>query len=173
MASRKVRLDSDMDTHEAVAPLQWLRGIWGREVLRRRIQRLESRYAIVKQLLQAQAARMTAITDANARLSESVTQLETQNTEYVRLLQQWEESEKRIDPNAKCTVCGDRNGHLETEYFKKADGAQQVRCVNICHTCGNRFISADPVAGAERALELYVIPGKTSVAPQPEQARKV
>jgi hypothetical protein len=129
-------------------PLAFVRGIWGREALRRRIESLEGNLGLAKRLL-------ASFQESNKSLSIDVTRLEGENRQLTELVKKWEEANKRIDPNAQCPVCGGRDGHLETIHKMEGTAVAQVVCRNICHICGNKFISAEPVAGAQFAAQAY------------------
>jgi hypothetical protein len=130
--------------------MDWVRGTWGREVLRRRIERLEDMQRRSIELLKT-------LKETNIAQSRTILEIEERNGVLEAAVKAWEDASARIDPNAKCPVCGDMKGHLT--HIAKVDrhtgACTDVICQNNCETCGNKFISAEPVAGRERAAQLY------------------
>jgi hypothetical protein len=125
----------------------WIRGIWGREVLRRKVETLETRYAVARRV-------MDGLVETNRAQGETVKRLEETNQRLTAAVTAWEDANKRIDPNAKCPVCGATDGKLD-HLVKQLDGQiTQVVCRNNCNVCGAHFLSGPPVAG-ELAKQLY------------------
>jgi hypothetical protein len=125
----------------------WIRGIWGREVLRRKVETLETRYAVARRV-------MDGLVETNRAQGETVKRLEETNQRLTAAVTAWEDANKRIDPNAKCPVCGATDGKLD-HLVKQIDGQiTQVVCRNNCNVCGAHFLSGPPVAG-ELAKQLY------------------
>lgn len=129
------------------AAISWARGIWGREVLRRKVEQLEARYAAARRV-------MDGLVATNRVQGDAVTRLEQENTRLTAIVKAWEDANKRIDPNAKCPVCGATDGFLD-HLTKMVNGkVTQVVCRNNCKVCGAHFLSGEPVAG-DLARQLY------------------
>ena len=130
--------------------LNWFRGIWGREVLRRKVEQMEARYDRIRGLIET-------LRETNTRQGIEIMQLEQDNARMTVALKGWEDANKRIDPNAKCPVCGAMNGFLA--HVPKFDPVTKlcidILCQNNCRECGAKFISAEPVAGRREAAALY------------------
>jgi hypothetical protein len=127
--------------------LNWVRGIWGREVLRRKVEQLEARYERARKV-------MDGLIETNRVQGETVKRLEETNTRLTAAVAAWEDANKRIDPNAKCPVCGATDGKLD-HLVKQVEGKiTQVVCRNNCNVCGAHFLSGPPVAG-DLATQLY------------------
>jgi hypothetical protein len=128
--------------------MNWVRGIWGREVLRRRIERLED-------LLKRATNLLKDLRATNVAQGIAVLDLETKNKALLEAVTAWEEASKRIDPNAKCPLCGGTKGHLLHIPVIENGTCTDVVCQNNCEVCGNKFISSEAVAGRERAIQAY------------------
>lgn len=129
--------------------LGWARATWGREALRRRLDRLEDLLSKATKLLRAYQ-------ETNRVQAETVTRLEAENAQLLTAVKAFEQEANRIDPNAKCPNCGDRNGfltHAKT-VDPKTKAVIDVLPVNNCKTCGVQFHSGEPVAGRELASQL-------------------
>jgi hypothetical protein len=137
--------------------INWFRGIWGREVLRRKVEQLEERYARARKVLDGLVA-------TNKTQGDAVVRLEQENIRLTAIVKAWEDANKRIDPNAKCPVCGATDGKLD-HLIKQVDGTiTQVVCRNNCNVCGAHFLSGPPVAG-DLAKQLYQPNLATTVLP--------
>ncbi len=127
----------------------WAREIWGREALRRRTERLEELLPRARKLFHG-------FQETNKVQAETIVRLEAENVQLREAVKAWEDTTKRIDPNAKCPVCGATDGFLT--HVKRVDQKTQavtdVVPVNNCKTCGVQFYSGDPVAGRDLALQL-------------------
>jgi len=121
----------------------WARALWGREMLRQRVDRAERRYAKMRILLES--FRQTTQSQADA-----IAKLEAENQKWAAFAEQYEAESKVIDPNAKCPGCGHRSGFLDHVW-----NGTELRVRNNCLVCKVPFISSPPVAGPEVAAAAY------------------
>jgi hypothetical protein len=128
--------------------LGWIRGIWGREVLRRKVEQLEARYERARRV-------MDGLVETNRVQGARLVATEAENQRLTAIVTAWEDANKRIDPNAKCPVCGATDGYLDHAVKLSDSGTvTKVVCRNNCNVCGAHFLSGEPVAG-ELAKQLY------------------
>lgn len=130
--------------------ISWIRGIWGREVLRRKVEQLEERYNRIRKFTDT-------LIETNRRQGQQLVEIEEDNKRLTAALEAWEAANRRIDPNAKCPVCGATNGFLAhiPKFDPSTRACVDVICQNNCKECGAKFISAEPVAGRQLAAKLY------------------
>jgi FtsZ-binding cell division protein ZapB len=133
--------------------VSWITGRTTQLALEGRVSRLEQLTKHARNIFNSLKQSNAVLLENNRLLSEQVTQLEADNRELKTAVQAWQEFNRKIDPNAKCPACGACRGHLQTIVAKG-----QVRCVNHCEECGFSFLSAEPIAGAQRAFELWQAP---------------
>jgi transcription elongation factor Elf1 len=142
-----------MSAESSFWPLEYLRGIFGRIVLWRRVESLDRMLARAQKIFASLKATVKALQDTNQELGSEVTRLENENKQLTDMVLHLQREQQKVDPNAMCPNCGHRDGHL-THVVK--DGS--VRPVNNCHKCGFTFISSLPIAGAEAAAKAYQAP---------------
>jgi hypothetical protein len=127
----------------------WIRGIWGREVLRRKVDQLEARYERARRV-------MDGLVETNRVQGARLVATEAENQRLTAIVAAWEDANRFIDPNAKCPLCGATDGFLD--HLIKQDAitgaVTQVVVRNNCNRCKAPFISGPPVAG-ELAKQLY------------------
>jgi regulator of replication initiation timing len=131
-------------------PIEMIRGIFGRVILKLRIDSLDRMMARATKINNSLKSTMAQLHASNQQLAAEVSRIENENNELRQLVDHLQKITKKIDPNAKCPNCGHCEGHLSHTWYDN-----QVRVVNNCHVCQYTFISAEPVAGAQAAAAAH------------------
>lgn len=135
----------------------WAKGIWGREALRRKIERLDNLLPRLRAMLKKMAEANQSAAEANRVQGAEVMRLETENKALLDSLKAYEDAERFVDPDAKCPFCGARDGFLVhiPAFDPHTKACIDVVVQNNCNVCKGKFQSAEPVAGRDLAAQLY------------------
>lgn len=142
-----------MSTSASIWPIEFVRGIFGRVALWRRIESLDRMLGRARRIMDSLKAVNAQLLWNNRQFAEEVARLEKENGDMRLMIDTLQDAERKVDPNAKCPSCGHKKGHL-SHVVKEG----QVRPLNNCEVCGFTFMSSPPIAGEVLAAQLYQSP---------------